>query len=224
MNLQDIYLIGEVPKINTAEIQAQVTFKVPQDYLKFMQKFGQGDISEILIFWQASPDFFKLNFAEYPDLWDWDDPTLLEKVTNSLYIASTIDGDDIYIIDDKEKPYVIMPRHGLHPLTFTSLKAVLDYYIKLYDLKDDLYFNSSFNQKIASFPIQKQDFSTFKNQLIEQFQHDKVFNIETQAKFIYQEIGGWIYIDPMYQKTIRIKYQTQFEEKAKPYLEIIKDF
>ncbi len=224
MDIQDIYPIGEIQRINIADIQKQVAFNIPQDYLDFITKHGLGNISDLILFWQASPDFFKLNFADYSDMWDWDDPTLLEKVTHSLYIASTIDGDSIYIIDDSQKPYVIMPRHGLYPMTFTDLQAVLNHYIQLYDLQNDWYFDSSFNQKIEYFQTTQQDLSMFKNQLIEQFQHDKVFNIDTQPKFIYQEIGGWIYIDPMYQNTIRIKYQTPFTTQAEKYLSIINDF
>ena len=58
---------------------------------------------------------------------------------------------------------------------------------------------------------------------LEKYKTDKVFNKNSQPKYIIQDIGGWVYMDLVYKNSIRVKYQSMYETKANEIINFIEE-
>lgn len=225
--MHEFYIIGETKPLDQNEIQQfekLVNFALPTDYQEFLSKYGFGDINGLINIFQPDENFVKSNFADFLYFWNLTE-NQIKDVLNGLTICSTIDGDIILVINNKEKPIVILPRHSDEFLDFDNLNALITHYRDSYKLGDSLYFDSNHNSayKHISFvkngKLDKALFDKLQQLFLETFSFDKIFNIETQPKYIIQKIGGWVYFDNIYKSSINIKYQTQFQNEANPVID-----
>lgn len=212
-------LIGEKRTVKFEVLKTLVDFDLPQSYLDVLKKYGFGNISETLFMDDADNKFFTNNFADYTDLWDWEDETLIKKLSQSLMIASTIDGDNVYCISHP-LPLIILPRHSATPLLFKSFNDIILHYIDRYELTDSLlYFDSTKNAEYCYFETtgtmeeKEQLLINLPKQLFELSPPDRRIHNQ-QPKFIYQSIGGWVYLDLVYFSSVRVKYQSKFSSEA----------
>lgn len=226
--MDTIYTIGKIHSVTHAdiqEIQNQIAFPLPEDYTEFISKYGFGNINELLMIQQPDPDFVKVNFGDYMDFWDLQEQEI-PSVLNSLTIASTIDGDVITVINNTAKPIVILPRHSEEPVRFRTFKQVIEYYNNTYKFNNDLYFDSYYNSEnhyisfVKDGKLKKKLFDDVHQIFLNTVSFDKIFNAETQPKYIIQKIGGWVYFDSIGKSAVRVKYQTQFKEEAQKIINI----
>ncbi|MCM0667464.1 SMI1/KNR4 family protein [Flavobacterium tyrosinilyticum] len=228
--MEEFYIIGKIKplkKIDLLKIDSLVYFTLPSDYKEFLFTYGLGNITELIIMFYPDENYVKSNFGEYMDIWDLTDEEI-QLTLNSLTIATTIDGDIISIVDDREKPFVILPRHSEKLISFESFEKLIEYYDITYDLKGELYFDSNYNCEFEYIDLVKNNFLdqslldiVLQNFLLK-FPVDKCYNFDAQPKYIIQKIGGWIYFDKIYKSSIRAKYQKQFKHEADKIISMIK--
>ena len=221
-----MYTIGIVKglsKNETTSIRELVEFVLPQDYLTFLTEYGYGEINETLFFQNPDAKYMKNNFSEYMDLWEWENEAQKESTLSGLTIATTIDGDIVCCVNNYNSPYLLLPRHSEKPIKFDNLMSLFSDYYKSENLYFDTYFNAE--RKIISLAKNGQLDQNLINKIqklfLEKYQFDRVLKKETQPKYVMQEIGGWVYFDLIYKSSIRVKYQTIFELKAKNIIDFI---
>ena len=228
-----MYTIGKIKGLNQDEITAiknLVEFVLPQDYLTFLSEYGFGEINEILHFQIPDKEFVRNNFSDYLYLWDWTTELQKESALNGLTIATTYDGDTVCCVDNDELPYLLLPRHSSEPIEFEKftfyISDISDYFKKL--KTDNLYFDTNCNREmkyislIKNGQLDKELISKIHKSFLEKYQFDKVFNEDIQPKYIMQEIGGWVYFDLLnFGSSIRVKYQSMFEQKANEIIDFI---
>lgn len=226
-----IYTIGSLNPIKREDIEGIEKLSpviLPDDYVGFLTKYGFGNINELLMIQNPDPEYVKSNFEDYMDFWELKDDEITSAL-NSLTIATTIDGDIVLVIDNKETPILILPRHSEEPIRFTNFEKVIEYYKDTYGLNNDLYFDPiyDFGNEYISFvkdgQLDKKSFEHVYQMFLNQIPFDKLYNAESQPKYIIQKIGGWVYFDSIGKSAIRIKYQKQFKEEADKILDFIND-
>lgn len=126
--------IGEktIPKIES--IKKMIDFPLHKSYLNFITKYGYGIIGaniDYLNIVEPDKNFFDNNFIEDIDLWDWVNNTQKNKITNSILIAHTFDGQHIYSTPGS---FLILPRFE-DPIEFYDFDEVILHYIKLYSME-----------------------------------------------------------------------------------------
>ncbi|MBW1655441.1 SMI1/KNR4 family protein [Flavobacterium quisquiliarum] len=228
--MKELYSIGEIKpfsKIQIEEIENKIPFSLPDDYKDFLNYYGLGSINELILIQEPDEEFIKNNFRDDMDIW-----TVAENETqlllNSLTITTTIDGDIITVIQDENKPIVILPRHSEEPVYFESFMPMIEYYTEKYNL-ENLYFDPSFNfqQEYISFvkngTIEKSLFDKVLEEFLKEISFDNSFNLKIQPKYIIQKIGGWVYFDCIGKSAIRVKYQEQFKTEAEKIIQFIKN-
>jgi hypothetical protein len=220
--MKDIYIIGETKIIEKDEreiIRNLVNFKLPEDYWDFLSNYGYGEISAELFFQKPDEKYMKNNFSDYMDLWLWEDELQRENALNGLTISTTANGDIICCVNDPDFPYLLLPRQSGDPAKFKDIYSLLlDYHQKL--KWKEIYFDPYYNKEkktislIKDGKLDKSLIEHMSNIFSEKYTCDKVYNEETQPKYVIQEIGGWICFDLVYRNTIAIKYQSMFVSKA----------
>ncbi|KFC18919.1 SMI1/KNR4 family protein [Epilithonimonas lactis] len=224
-----MYTIGQTNPLTESDIQnieLLTPIPLPLDYKQFLKSYGFGSINEILMITQPDEQYIKLNFGDYLDLWNL---TEIEKeeTLNGLTIATTIDGDIIIVVNSKENPIKLLPRHSKNPLHFDNFQQVIDHYDNQYQFLNDLYFDTYYNyeQENISFIrngiLNKALFKIIYQNILNIVSYEKVYNLESQPKYIIQKIGGWIYFDNISKSSIRIKFQRQLKSEADKIIEYI---
>lgn len=228
----NIYYIGEVHSVSEAEIsniENLVRYSLPEDYKEFISNYGYGNLNELLLFEIPDEDFIKNNFAEYLDLWEWDE-TLQQKALHSVMIAKTIDGDIILALNDENSPYLLLPRHSEYPKSFVSFWEIINWYKNEYHLKE-LYFDSYYQSDWRFFHIEG-EFSDLKLEKIailykkfkKNYAIDVIFGEENyQPKCVLQNIGGWVYFN-LDTGEIRMKFQKLFTSKANEIIGFLEQY
>ena len=225
--MEELYVIGEIKPLSQNEIQEienLVNFSLPTDYQKFLANYGFGEISGLINLFQPDENFVESNFGDCMDFWDLTENQTTD-LLNGLTISSTIDGDVILSIDDKEKPIAILPRHSENLLTFDNFDNLINHYRVKYKLGNNLYFDPIYNFANKHFSLVSKGkldtafFDTLQQQFRAKFTFDKILNIETQPKYVIQKIGGWVYFDNVYKSSINVKYQTQFQDEVNPIID-----
>ena len=222
-----MYTIGQTNPLTESDIQnIELLTPVPIDYKQFLRRYGFGSVNEVLMITQPDEQYIKLNFGDYLHLWNL---TAIEKekTLNGLTIATTIDGDIIIVVNDKENPIRLLPRHSKKPLHFNNFRQVIDYYDNQYQFLNDLYFDTYYNYEqeninfIRNGILNKALFEIIYRNTVNSVSYEKVYNLESQPKYIIQKIGGWIYFDNIGKSSIRIKFQRQFKSEASKIIEYI---
>lgn len=225
-----LYKIGTVKPLtkNETEELNQNSFLLPSDYIDFLMTYGLGSINELFMIQKPDGNYIKSNFGDYMDFW-----TLTENeeqlILNSQTISTTIDGDIITVIDNNQKPIVLLPRHSEEVVYFENFERVIAHYDQKYNFNSDLYFDTNYNfeQEYISFvkdgQLNKKQFDDVYEIFLNEVSFDKVHNPETQPKYSIQKIGGWVYFDALGKSAVRVKYQTQFKEEADEIIKLIKD-
>ncbi|MFJ1472810.1 SMI1/KNR4 family protein [Capnocytophaga cynodegmi] len=228
----NIYYIGEAHSVSEAEISSienLVKYSLPEDYKIFLADYGYGNLNELLLFEIPDENFIKNNFAQYLDLWEWNE-TLQQKALHSVMIAKTIDGDVILALNDKNSPYLLLPRHSEYPKSFVSLWKIINWYKNEYHLKK-LYFDSFYQNDWRFFQIEGEfsDLTLEKiNILYKKFKKnytiDMIFGEENyQPKCVLQNIGGWVYFN-LDTGEIRMKFQKLFSSKANEIIKFLQQY
>lgn len=217
-----IYTTGGIAPFNEkelAEVKQLKEYSIPTDYLSFLKTYGIGEINNLLMFNNPDRDYVKSMFSEYMDIWQWEEGDE-QKALNSISIGSTIDGDVICLIDDKE-PYMILPRYSEYPIKFKSLEEVIVHYDKMYDLKGDYYFDSYgdwerlFLDDFIQYGEKRMEVIEQVHQaFLKEYTFDKAYHTDEQPLYLMKEIGGWIRFDLIYGHSIQIKYQLKYEERV----------
>ena len=224
-----MYIIGNIKGLNQVEIdliENFVDFSLPQDYQNFLSKYGYGDICENLLFQQPDKQYLRNNFSGYMNFWNWDSQLQIETALKGLTISTSIDGDVICCIDNPKFPYLLLPRHSEKTVLFNKLDSLFLDYSNRFKF-EDLYFDSYYKSELKYIPLIKD--GTLDKKLIdnihklflEKYSFDRVFKVDTQPKYIIQEIGGWVYFDLVYKSGIRVKYQLENEMKTKDIINFI---
>lgn len=225
-----MYIIGEIKTLGEHErkaLQDLVSFKLPEDYVNFLSDYGYGEIGAELFLQKPNEKYIKSNFADYMDLWLWENESQKEKALNGLTILTTADGDIACCINDSGYPYLLLPRHSSEPVKFKDINSLFLYYQQ--KLKwEEIYFDSYYKKAKETISLIKD--KELDNHLIEhilsafleKYVFVKVYNEGAQPKYVIQEIGGWICFDLIYRNTITIKYQSMFASKAKEIITFIK--
>ncbi len=227
--MKSMYIIGETKILENDEkgiIQNLIDFRLPEDYLDFLSSYGYGEISAELFFQKPDKKYIKNNFSDYMDLWLWENELQRENALNGLTISTTANGDVICCVNDSKFPYLLLPRHSSEPAKFKDIYSLFsDYHQKL--KWKEIYFDPYYNKEkktISMIKDGKLDKSLIEHILkvfLEKYTFDKVYNEETQPKYVIQEIGGWICFDLIYRNTIVIKYQSTFESKVKEIISFL---
>jgi len=219
---EKLFITGKLQPVSNhrlQQIEQLVAFSIPADYKAFLGELGVGSINELLMIEEPDPGFIRNNFADYMDLWKWENDEE-EHALNGLTIARTIDGDIIEIVDDRQLPFLMLPRHNDIPVKFPDFSSVIRYYDQRYSFANDLYFDPYFEWEQENISIGKTMVENLNiiqqihNGFLASYKPAKVYNANTQPKYIMQEIGGWVYFDNLSGSNIRIKYQASFKEQA----------
>jgi hypothetical protein len=228
--MEPLYVIGEIKLLDTDkinEIKRSIDFALPTDYLTFLAAYGYGDINGFLLVQQPDPDYVKLNFGEYMYFWQWED-NQDQKVLNGLTLATTIDGDIVVATSDRQFPITIMPRHSEKPVSFKDWESMILHYFGVHDFTENLYFDTSYNSSVEMISLiengslDKEKIDGVYSRFTQSFHSVRVFNADTQPKHVIQRIGGWVCFDLVYKSSVRVKYQTQFQETANELIAFIK--
>ena len=224
-----MYTIGNIKGLNRVEIDSiekLVDFVLPQDYLNFLSMYGYGEICENLFFQKPDRQYLKNTFSDCMDLWDWDNQSQIEIALNGLTISTSSNGDIICCIGNSDFPYLLLPRNSGKTVSFDKLDLLFLDYSNRFKF-EDLYFDSYCESKRKNIPLIR-DGNLDKNLIVnihklflEKYSFDKVFDANTQPKYVIQEIGGWVYFDMIYKNGIRVKYQLENEFKAQEIIEFI---
>lgn len=223
-----MYTIGKTNPLSEEkldDIKNLVPFVLPADYLAFIQEYGFGEVNNLLMF--SSPDklYFRNNFADYLDLWEWTEEQHKDKALNGLTISTTIDGDIIICVDDQKLPYLMIPRHSTEPEWFKNFEALLDYYQKTYQLPS-FYYSPYYNRKQEVIKLTADGTKNealnekIRTSLLGKYTPDMSLNEEIQPKYIYQFMGGWVYFNMW--STVHVCYQTMYEKEANDVITHIK--
>lgn len=227
--MQTFYIIGEIKPLTQIDIQnieSLTPFSFPADYSKFLTNYGFGNINELLMITQPDEEYVKSNFGEYMDLWELTESET-QSILNGLTIATTIDGDIVVLVDNKDKPIIMLPRHSNDPIYFDSFEKVIGYYNSEYNFKDVLYFDTYYNFELEYISFIRNDkldkglFEQVFQTFLKTVSFDKTYNIETQPKYVIQKMGGWAYFDNIGKNAIRIKYQKQFKSEADKIIKFV---
>ena len=225
-----MYIIGTInPIIDINSIKNESAFELPRDYFDFLRKYGYGDICETIYLHEPDNQYIKNNFMEYMDeLWDWQDEKQKNMVLNGLTIGNTIDGDNICCINDNLFPYVFLPRHSVNVLSFENIELLFSHCFNYYGFKET-YFDPEYKSVIKIISLIKNGsldellVNNIQKMFLKKHKMDKVFNEDSQPKYIMQDIGGWVYMDLIYKNSIRVKYQSMHEEKANEIIKFIEE-
>jgi len=228
--MMNMYIIGTISPLNDIDfIKDTVTFELPKDYFDFLKEYGYGNICEVIYFYEPDEQHIKNTFMEYIDeLWDWQNEKQKNMVLNGLSIGGTIDGDIICCVNDNLFPYVFLPRHLESILSFENIELLFSYCFSYYGFKE-LYFDPEFKSVIKMISLIKNSsldkllINNIQKLFLEKYKTDKVFDKDSQPKYIIQDIGGWVYMDLVYKNSIRVKYQSMHEAKANEIISFIEE-
>ncbi|WP_299247449.1 hypothetical protein [uncultured Aquimarina sp.] len=134
-------IIGEKSTANIDLIKNMLNFPIPKSYLEFIENYGYGIISENVEYLNiVTPDknFFKNNFKEDIDLWEWKDDSQKDKIHNSILIAHTFDGQHVYCTPSS---FLILPRFET-PIEFDTFNEVIEYYINNYNMVNTIKYKA----------------------------------------------------------------------------------
>lgn len=200
---ENIFIVGKLQPLSDHQLQQidqSVKFSIPAGYKSFLGQMGLGSFNELLMIEKPDPGFMQNNFSDFMDLWEWDagEETL---ALNGLTIARTIDGDIVEIIDDSQLPFLMLPRHSDQPVKFPDFSSLIDYYDQRYDFAGNLYFDpyAEWQQEhinIGRLMVENlQIIQQIHEGFLANYHPDKVFNADTQPKYMIQKMGtGYILI------------------------------
>lgn len=151
--MERYYTIGSLKplsEVDIKKIEDTIGSTLPEGYKNFLMTYGFGDISELLMITLPDKDYFRSTFQDALDIWELtieEEKTIIE----GIIIARTIDGDTVLLIPGNKSPFVVMPRHSMSPVYFSTFNKVINFYVLSYKLEGNIYFDSYDNFKLKVF-------------------------------------------------------------------------
>lgn len=185
---------------------------LPKDYLDFLRKFGTGEYCGEVYISYPDNQIIPSTFKDYTDLWQFDDMYNVDDLLKSIQIGSTANGDIICVTENRVGKIFILPRHSMEIISFTTFDETIKSFIT--EENSTLYFDPSFDIKQEQISLIKSaggliDILPIHEKFLQQFSYDFIANENTQPKYFFKKIGGWVTFDLVYKNSIYVKFQNQ---------------
>ena len=224
-----MYIIGKINPLTEKTIlliEKKINSVLPYDYKRFLSTYGYGSIHDYLYFSTPDENFMKNNFYENMGNWEWTNDISADVALKGIQISHSKDGDIVLCCRKNSYSYLLLPRHSVHPVQFTSFELLLKYLLKHLGRKK--YFDSSYEKQMESISliknssVDKKLIYKIRKLLLKKYTFDRVYNRKTQPIYVFQSIGGFVYLNLIHKNSINVKYQSMYENEAQEIIKFIK--
>lgn len=200
---------------------------LPKDYLDFLHKFGIGEYCGEVYIEYPDSQIIPSTFKDYTDLWELNNSSYnVEDLLKSIQIGSTANGDIVCVTENRVDKIFILPRHSMEIIAFSTFETTIKSFIT--EEKSTIYFDPLFDSKQEQISLIKSggliDILPIHEKFLQQFSFDFVTNENTQPKYFFKKIGGWVTFDLIYKNSIYVKFQNQHLNDVSPITNFLREY